>query len=362
MRSFSSFVAAALSVALSGVLAIVGAVVAAVCLASPAAADVVPDAYELSLSGRTNSGPNPDGIGTEDEIGYTLVLSNRGGTAVPAGAAVITAAVDRTNQRSSRIQVTDLDGSGFGVNGSTSCQEGVTTRTVSCLNATEIPPGAAIELTVSYRHAQTETPDTRLSFFAQAGVVEGFDPIPGNNGFGGSAYFFAGGATTTTEPTTTTTEAPTTTEEPTTTTEASTTTEEPTTTTAGTTTTEEETTTTEKTEAPATTEASATTAAPTTEQTLPPSTLQAASSVTLQARSDDGSSGVLGATGTADAGPPEAEVTLEPLAPATTDSGAGVLPFLLIGLGAVGVSTGAAVAYRRYTNPDPPLVDIRQYR
>lgn len=351
VRRFSSAVCAAVLLALSALFPVA------------AGADVLPNIeYDLELSGQTRIGPNPDGVTLSDELSYVLTLSNRGAVPIPAGAAAVTASVNRSGQRNaSRITSTGLNGSGFSVNSGGNCSVGATARTIRCLNTTEIAPGSGIELEIFYTHAQQES--SQLVFFAQADVVDGsFDPVPGNNAFGGSAYTFAGNATTTTttEPTTTTTEpTTTTTEEETTTTE---------TTVAETTTTVEETTTTEAettTEPPTTETTVATTAVPTTEAattvtTVPPSTDPASTDVTLQAMAEDDTSGVLGATGTADAGLPEADLAIEPLAPATQEGGFPLLPLVAVALLALLVA-GATLVYYRLSDEDPPLVDIRQY-
>ncbi len=323
-------------------------------------ADIVPaDEYDLGLSGQTRIGPNPDGIGLEDEMSYVLTLSNRSDVAVPAGAAAITASVNRAGQRNpSRITSTGLNGGGFLVNNGGDCVVGNVARSIRCVNSVEIAPGDGIELEIFYTHAQSES--AQLVFFAQASLNNGaFDPVASNNAFGGGAYAFAddNGTTTTTEPTTTTTTEPTTTTtEPTTTTE-STIDEDTTTTEEETTTTEEETTTTE-------TPTTETTVPPTTEApttvTIAPTTVDPATDVTVEARADGDSAGVLGATGTADANPPEAAVALEPLAPAAEDGGFPLL--LLAGVAVLGLLiAGATLAYYRLSHDDPPLVDIRRY-
>lgn len=325
------------------------------------AAQVLPNTeFDLDLSGQTRIGPDQGGISLTDELSYVLFLSNRSGEPVPAGAAAITASVNRSGSRNaSRITSTGLNGSGFAINGGGNCAVGNTARTIRCVTTTEIPPGGTLELEIYYTHAQVE--QTQLVFLAQATIADGisFDPVPGNNAFGGGSYTFSGATTTTTEPTTTTTEPTTTTTEASTTTES--TVEETTTTEASTTTesTVEDTSTTETTVA-ATTTVPATTAQTTATTVAPATVPQSSSAVTLQAMADDEESGVLGATGTAEDGPPDAEVAIEPLAPVAEDGGFPLLPLMAVALLALLVA-GATVAYYRFSEEDPPLVDIRQF-
>jgi hypothetical protein len=294
-------------------------------------------------------------------MSYLLTLSNRSGVAIPPGTVTVTASVNRSGQRNaSRIVSTGLNGGGFSINSGGDCVVGNVSRVIRCVNSAEIAPGTGIELEIYYTHAQQESAD--LVFFAQAGLNNGaFDPVSSNNAFGGATYAFVGNGTTTTttEPTTTTTEPTTTTTEE----ETTTTLEETTTTVEPTTTTEEETTTTETptTETTVATTLPPTTEAPTTVTTVP-TTIDPATATTLETRAEGDSSGVLGATGTAeDVSPPDAAVALEPLAP-SVDEGGG---FPLLPLAAVAVLglliAGATVAYYRLSEDDPPLVDIRQY-
>ena len=320
-----------------------------------AGAEVLPvNEYDISLSGQTQIGPSPGGVGLGDEMSYVLTLSNRSGVAVPAGGAIITASVNRSGQRNaSRIASTGLNGGGFSINNGGDCAVGNVGRAIRCVNSVEIAPGAGIELEIYYTHVQDE--DAQLVFFAQASLNNGaFDPVATNNAFGGAAYTFADNGTTTT----TTIEPTTTTVEPTT----STTEEETTTTEEETTTTVEETTTTE-TPTPETTVP--TTVAPTTEApttvTTVPTTVDPATDSTLETRAEGDSSGVLGATGTAsDASPPDAEVSLEPLAPTAESGGFPLLPLAAVAVLGLLIA-GATVAYYRLSDDDPPLVDIRQY-
>lgn len=332
-------------------------------LFAPAAPAVVlpPGVFDLQLSGSVGVPPDPAGVTTGYEMSHNLTLINRSEIEVPAGVAAISMSVPRAGVRNdSQIVVTGLTSSGFSSGGG-NCFIGATTRSVVCTTTEAISPGGTAQLTIRYRHRQEENRD--LSFFAQALVIDGvsIDPNAGNNSYGGPTYSFAGSTTTTTEPTTTTTEpTTTTTEEPTTTTEEpTTTTEESTTTIEETTTTLEETTTTE--EATTTTEPPTTvTAAP---ETSPPTTAgtTTTAAATLLATSDDEQSGVLGATGTADTDPPAGDEALLPLSPeAEDDGGLPLLPLLAIVILALLIA-GGTLAYYRFWEDEPPLVDIRQY-